>query len=269
LLGVLLLGSIAILPACRPALTDLHAGEIHTFAVAPTGEYLAVGGTQGVYTYRFSDLQLLWARRTSEAVESLTFKPDGTQLMGRLADEADTILLWRIQDGWQLRKWKLSFSATETTPLNWSPDGKNILLERDAVNFLLFDVAANQQYTLMREGDPVFLPGPGILFWYSAWSPNGSLLAFAVYDKGGTIELWDVINNILVYVLSWEKSSFVEGVVFDTTGTRLAAISGRKKGIIWEIETSTVLLELESPPASYIDREDRQYYPERNGGELY
>ena len=106
--GFVMLSGVLLLAACQPALTALPAGELRTFAVAPTGDYLAVGGTPGVYVYRLSDGELLWAKRTSHAVESLTFKPDGTQLMGRLAEDNLTLLRWRVDNGWCLQKYKLN-----------------------------------------------------------------------------------------------------------------------------------------------------------------
>ena len=254
-IGVLLLGCIVIFAACRPALSELSTSEICTFAIAPTGEYLAVGGVQGIYVYRFSDVQLLWAKRTPDAVRSLTFSPDGMQLLGKLADDdVDTILLWESRDGRRLRKWHLNFTTTDTTSLNWSPDGKNIVLERDPDDILLLDAIQNRQYVLELDAAVAIRYDPALLFWSNTWSPDGRLLAFGSYIEGGSVEIWDVVSNTQVYVLPWEDPLFCqEGLAFDTTGTRIATTSWKKSGLIWEIETHIILLELETPPAVYVD----------------
>ncbi|MBN1875806.1 MAG: PD40 domain-containing protein [Anaerolineae bacterium] len=256
-LSVLLLSSIVTLLACQPALRVFPTGEIFTFAVAPKGKYLALGGLQGVYYYRLSDLQLVWAKCTHYAVESLTFDPTGEQLLGRLADEVDTILLWRVQDGRQLRKWELNFSTPQSTPLNWSPDGENILLERDADDLLLLNVISNQQYTVARENHLGVGTGRHDILFGSAWSPDGRLLAFGTYDA--TIELWDVPHNILVSTLPSTKTYFTTGLAFDPTGTKLASNSFTQEGLVWDIATSTVLLELEDPPMTYLDQQTTQH----------
>lgn len=253
---LLFLSSMVILLACQPALSTFPAGEIFTFAIGPQGEYFVIGGKQGVYCYRLSDLQLVWTKRTYAAVESLTFAPSGEQLLGRLADEGDTILLWHVQAGQQLRKWELNFSTPQTTPLNWSPDGENILLERDADDILLLNVAENQQYTLARDGYFGFLTGRHDISFGSAWSPDSQLLAFGTYDA--TIELWDVSHNVLVATLPSTKTYFTTGLAFDPTGTKLASNSFAQEGLVWDIASSTILLELEDPPTTYLDQQNAQ-----------
>ncbi len=256
--GCFLLSTI-IFAACQPALTTLPAGEIYTLALAPTGDYLAVGTTQGVHVYRLDDSQLLWTKRTADPVESLAFKPDGTQLVGRLADRNTTFILWQTEDGRKLREWQLKFRLPADMPLNWSPDGTNLLLTGDAIlNIILLNVSTNQQYTLDWEGLHVFLTGPGPSLFGSAWSPDGKRLAFCTF--GRAVELWDVPNNNQVARFVWEEinPSGIASVALDTTGTKLAATSARR-GRIWEVETGTVLLELEAAPAPHANREDREY----------
>lgn len=269
-LGVwFLLGCTGIFAACKPALTALSTGEIYTLALAPTGDYLAVGATQGVYVYRFDDLQLLWAKRTSDPVESLAFKPDGTQLVGRLADENTTFILWQMESARKLREWKLKFRLPADMPLSWSPDGASVLLTGDAIsNIILLNTSTDRQYALDWGGLHVFLSGPGPVLLDSAWSPDGKRLAFCTY--GSAVELWDIPNNNQVTRFVWEEIEphSISEVAFDTTGTKLAVISGRKEGRIWMVETATVLMELESAPASYVDREDQNYYLYRYDGRV-
>ncbi len=266
--GFVIVSGALLLAACQPALTALPAGELRTFAVAPTGDYLAMGGSQGVYVYRLSDGELLWTKRTSQAVESLTFKPDGTQLLGRLADEANTILLWQVQDAQRLRKWKLNFPTQQTMPLAWSPDGTEILLKGDGLSaILMLDVHRNQLYRLDWEGVVIFLTGHHDFSFDSAWSPDGKLLAFCAYNQA--IEMWDVPNNERVKQLYWKEPGFyqlLQGVAFNSTGTRLAATSTRRVGLIWDLATQAVVLNLEAPAVEYIDRaDDSPYFSHRVG----
>jgi len=186
--------------------------------------------------------------------------------MGRLADEADTIVLWRVQDRRQLRKWKLNFSTPQTTPLNWSPDGKNVLLKRDADDVLLLNVAIDQQYTLAREQPMLSTTGCHDVSFGNGWSPNGHLLAIGTYEA--TIELWDVSRNILTVTLPSTKTYFATGLTFDPTGTKLASNSFAQEGLVWDIATSTILLELEDPPASYMEGKDELRYPRYENHEL-
>lgn len=235
--------TVTTLPTCQPALTQFPAGEIQTFAVAPTGEYLAIGGTQGVYCYHLNDRQLLWAKHTPYAIESLTFDPTGDQLLGRLANGALTVLLWRSQDGRQLHRWKLDIDTEPTTPLNWGPDGKFIILERSEIEIVLLNLAADSIYTLPRE-EQLSLTGRHDFAWGNAWSSDGRLLAFGTY--GDAIELWDVPQNTIAYTLSDERTRFAYGLAFNSNGTTLASISQWGGGLVWDIEARTISTTLEA-----------------------
>lgn len=130
------------------------------------------------------------------------------------------------------------------------------------------NTSTDRQYALDWGGLHVFLSGPGPVLLDSAWSPDGKRLAFCTY--GSAVELWDIPNNNQVTRFVWEEIEphSISEVAFDTTGTKLAVISGRKEGRIWMVETATVLMELESAPASYVDREDQNYYLYRYDGRV-
>jgi WD40 repeat protein len=240
---------IVVVPACQPALVNLLAGETGTLAVAPDGNYLAVGATQGVYYYRISDGNLMWSQRTPQAVESLAFSPDGTQLLGRLSpvDFKTTFLFWRTRHGRRLRKWGLKKSLPQMTSLNWSPTGDYILVDR-GMNAFILNVVLDELFYLPPELPMTVRTESHDLSFGSAWSADGKLLAFGMYGDGGetdSIEIWDIHQRALVYAIPDERAFLATGIAFNSEQTRLASVSRWGGQFIWDIESGTEYLKME------------------------
>jgi WD40 repeat protein len=240
-------GYLLGLQACLPTLTELPAGEIRTLAVAPDGDYLAVGSTQGVYYYRIHDRHLIWSQRTSNVVESLAFSPEGTQLLARLSleDFEKRFLLWRTSDGRRLSKWEMPDDLPQRTPLNWSPAGDYVLVERGVDPYLL-DITLDELFSLPQEGTIIGLTGRHDAFFGSAWSADGRLLAFPTY--GDAIEIWQVSQRTRRQTIHDPRTCFASGIAFNSEATQLASIAFCSGVIIWDVETGGEYLELEHYP---------------------
>jgi WD40 repeat protein len=165
-----------------------YRARVFAVSFSPDGRLLAVGGQAGILIFRVSDGALVETPAGSSSTKSLAFSSDG-QLLAAGSDATDqygqctdcSVKLWRVSD-WMLLR---------------SIDGNNS-------GILSIDFSPDQQFIAAGSADRVYMgaarvwrvadgslvsyftqdPNNGASYVSSiAYSPDGSLLAFARQDQ--------------------------------------------------------------------------------------
>lgn len=184
--------------------TDLGstAGSVNAIAFSPThsgNQYpFAVATSRGVELWTYtpgnasSDANFdgYTTLPSSSSVVSIAYSPDGTLLAGLSTPQiygTGRIEIWNVESG----KLQTSFADPYALQVAFSPDG-NTLAISTLTSIQFWNVTTGHLSTIIKYGpyDPL---GPGGAI---AYSPNGSILAFA--DGWDKIDLWSLNENKLV-----------------------------------------------------------------------
>lgn len=210
-------------------LTNLDSGEvifkqtgfteklIFDADISPDRSLIAAGvyGSEGVY---------VWETSTGELIDTFTgswshveFSPDGRWLAFNSALSTVTI--------WDVASWQPVLDLIGPTgDLVFLPDGTTLAaVDDDSV--VLYE---------LPDGD-VLQEFKGLGFILSvAFSPDGTRLAVGLDD--GTVVLWDVTSNRLIYELDGHEQQ-VRGLDFSPSGELLASGSFDDTAILWNVKT--------------------------------
>lgn len=101
--------------------------EMLNIRLSPDGTLIASSDKQGkLYLWRFSDGKLLRSWSTpSDKIDHVVFSPDGTALASSGSFQDETVRIWRVADGTQLRRLPLKFDADG---LAFAPDNRTIVM---------------------------------------------------------------------------------------------------------------------------------------------
>jgi WD40 repeat protein len=249
-----------------------HKGPIDNVAVSPDGRWIATASTQesAVYVWDARSgkrAHVLAGSRTTDLLYSvLAFAAGGRQLVTRTT--ADTIVLWDVESGTELRRFRghgrETLTAAVTVDGRWlatggpdaisvlwnladpgparrlqrlprdlprgvfSPDGRWVAA-RDGDRAIVLDVGTGKQ---LRE----FLHGARVNA--VAFSADGRRLATGGADR--TALVWDVGNGAIVRRFPLHDD-FVSHVEFAADGSTLTTATGpfSRDRVVWDLLTDT------------------------------
>jgi WD40 repeat protein len=175
-------------------LHDLYTGGLFSasrLTWSPQGEWLAIGTLLSFNP--FDSKVSIWDPQTGETVRSKSGFSDG--IWSPVSDilisrtDATTLVLWDARTGKETRKFSMNFGEEEfkygmyfaVFDLDWSPDGKILLIAERRSLFILDAQTGEQIHTLEGHADAIT---------EAAWSPRGDLVAAA--SKDGTVIIWGV-----------------------------------------------------------------------------
>ena len=167
--------------------------------------------------------------RSTLAVYSVAFSPDGQTLASGVKDQTDkniTVQLWDVETGTQ--KKTLTGHAYLVYGVAFSPDGNTLATAGNDKTVRLWDVDTGaEKKTLIEEYQ---YPA-----WSVAFSPDGKILA----SGSGEGRLWDVETGENKHTLT-HRWSPVRSVAFSLDGKTIATggIEGRGGEVhLWDVET--------------------------------
>lgn len=160
-----------------------QSGEIIQLAVSPDGRWLAAGSTeQGVTLWELATGRMVYTHNLPAPVLSVAFAPDGQRLAA--VGYNSQVDLWDAATG----RNGVSFQPT-TNPndifaaLAFTPDGRQLLVTRDAIISVLDKVTGRELHQLSLHAKEVTA---------LAFSPDGKRLITTGNDR--TVRLWDWTN---------------------------------------------------------------------------
>ena len=114
-----------------------------------------------------------------------------------------------------------------TPPLEFSPDGKHLVLRGEKSEFTVWEVASGEPLWTQHgeNGRPVYSV---------AYSPDGKLLAVAT--EAGMITLWDIDKKEKLRVMQG-ASTWIRSLTFSPDGARLASGSDDQMITLWDVKT--------------------------------
>ena len=254
-------------------------GRVLDIAYDPTGRYLVLASTLGLYFYNAETLALDRFIETEAQVREVLFSPDGKFVASRLSNQA-SVQLWRVSDG-TLRQ-TLGEKSMRSGSLAFSPDGKLLAMlsekiilwqvdngsvarrldipegiflknlefspdgsllasgSEQEIAIFLWDVSTGQALPPHRaQANPQDYNG----VWSIAFAPDKSLLAAGAAD--GRIYLWDAASETPVDILEGQTTP-INNLSFSSDGTLLASASRDGSLNLWQISSKTLLRKLDT-----------------------
>ena len=208
----------------------LGKGSISEITYSPDGNYLAVGGSIGIWIYDARSLKALdLFTGHTESVTSIAFSPDSRTLASSSYDE--TVRLWDVTTG--AHKATLTGHTSWVSSIAFSPDGRTLAgggLDK-TVHF--WDAASGEH--------KVSLVGHTRTITTVAFSPDGSRLASGGWDN--TVRMWDVATGkqtatLTEHTFFGEGTSGISDVAFSTDGQTLVSAAFNEKTVhCWDAVT--------------------------------
>lgn len=254
-------------------------GTINAMALSPNGRLLAVGGflsdtdrlsASAVHLYDFATgkvVKVLKGHRN--VIRSLSFSPDGKQLVSGSADRA--AMLWDVKDGVQVLR--LAGHAGAVDAVAFSPDGKRVVtgssdetlrLWRSDTGELIADMTRHQA-AAKQLNDKLWTGQVTSV----AFSPDGRLIASS--SKDGRILLWSgmmgAFDRELAFIGGALNAASINSVAFSPDSRRLLFTSESQGCTLYDIAAGKEIWDgklIETAGAGpEIDR------PKCNGGAIF
>ena len=192
---------------------------------------------------------------SSSIFSEVLFSPDGKTL----ATASQNVLLWNVSTQ-ELLTFMNNPSGGLLRGMAFNSDGSQLAATTADAHILVWDTV-NGQTIFSRKSN--FLTGSSVIYGYGdsewgparsgspvaeqglAFSPIGDLLAFG---NDNTIEIWDVINNTIVFEMANPEGYYATQVSYSADGTRLYAIINRNRiAQIWDIPTQKLIRQVDLP----------------------
>ena len=208
----------------------LQEDKGHLVAFAPRRDLLATNASNEILLYETDSLvsDSLAQLPDSCKVVFLKFSPDGTRLAS-LLQSPDTVTVWDVdQQTVVCRIGGVSPSATFIGALDFSPDGRSLVIG---------DIRRCLQVVDLPSGKTRFeIPKahPDAIFSV-AWSPTDDVIACGGGYKGGPIQLWNSVTGKSVGELKGH-SSWISELIFSKDGRRLYSASADQTIRVWEVK---------------------------------
>ncbi len=230
-----------------------HTAEVEDVAWHPNGHHLASGSQDNsiiIWDTEAGKIQHTLLGHT-KGVRKVMWSPDGRRLASSSND--NSIIVWDVETGEAMRN--LTGHTDSVLSVTWSPDGDRLASGSDDNSIIIWDTRNGEALTT--------LTGHTNRVWDVVWSPDGHRLASSSDDT--TIIIWDTDSGEALTTLighsggidetvffstliqGWRTLSFAEGVLsvdWSPDGDRLASSSKDGTIIIWDIESSNILMTL-------------------------
>ena len=199
-------------------------GRIHDIAYSPDGTMLAVAGGNGIWLYDAqTGHELVQFAGHTHTVHNVAFRPDGKTIVSAAIGYDQTIRIWDVNTGRNLRTFRyVAFDVA------FSPDGKMIVSGGHDKNLYLLDADTGK---LVRT-----LSGHTDFVWSVAFSPDGKTIASRSQDK--TIRLWDADTGKLLQTITLHShlpKHPLNTVIFSPDGKMIASVGDNY--FLWDANT--------------------------------
>ncbi len=203
---------------------------IHDIAYSPDGTILAVAAGNGIWLYDAqTGHELAQCAGHIDKVLHIAFRPDGETLASVGLGHDQTIRIWDVHTGKNLRTFK--YQAWDVA---FSPDGKNIVCGSD-INYNLYLLDADTGKLLHTLSGHTDYSGP-VYVMNLAFSPDGKTIAGI--GRGPNISLWDANTGKLLQTLTEETHGFtLDSFAFSPDGSMIASGSGHSTISLWDVNT--------------------------------
>ncbi|MBE9263766.1 hypothetical protein IQ224_16910 [Microcystis sp. LEGE 00066] len=210
-----------------------HNGNVNSVSFSPDGKTLATGSSDN--TIKLWDVETGkeirtlsghngYARGSGNLISSVSFSSDGKTLATGSYDEDETIILWNVETGEEIRTLSGHNDCVES--VSFSSDGKTLATGSRDKTIKLWNVETGQEIrTLSGHNEGV----ESVSF-----SKDGKTLASGSWDK--TIKLWNVETGQEICTLSGHNRE-VLSVSFSSDGKTLATGSYDNIIKLWNVET--------------------------------
>ena len=207
---------------------DIHAGDVHSFALTPDGRFLAAGNMKN--SVQLWDVESGQPVRTftghRDVVWSVAISPDGQTLATASFD--GTAKLWKLETGELLAT--LKGHSGQLGSATFSPDGKTLATTGQDHTAKLWDVASGKEIATLK----------GHTWWVldAAFAPDGKTLATTGSD--GVIKIWDVRQHREIAMIRGDQAT-INSIRFSPDGKRLAAGASDSTVRVYEASSQKLL----------------------------
>ena len=199
-------------------------------AFSPTGQYLAVSSSIGIWLYDTVNYQEIALLSSQYPIDQIAFSPDGNAIVGASRHGHIQNQVWSI-----ITKEKIAtFSGSGGTAgaVAFSPNGKTIASGAGRT-LILWDVETEQEVITMQSEDFIDT---------LSFSHDGTLIAGAGSD--GLVKLWAVLTGQLINTFSHKAR--VNSIAFSPTENIFASGSGDTTVKLWNAITGTEISTIEN-----------------------
>jgi WD40 repeat protein len=179
-----------------------------------------------------------------EQIYSVTWKPDGSQVVGAvdyITSPGPGLLYLTI---WETSNWQIDNHITvgplEILSLDWSPDGNYIAGGGVDQNITIWDAATGAVVSTL-EGHTRGVHAV-------AWSPDGSRLASASAASDPTIRIWDAVTGQSLLMI---PDSGAYDIAWSPDSTRIAAAKVNNIVRVWDAFTGQLVDTITQPNKVY------------------
>lgn len=215
-----------------------HENRLHSVAVSPGGETVAVGEFKVTYVYLLANGSLVDVIAHEHSVEDLDFSPDGS-ILGA-GQGYFGILLTNTADSTEL----MTLDHGHNSRLAFSPDGKHIATgDREGIVWL-WQLDDGQQVAALEEPEIAEKAIQHRWVIDINYHPSGKLLAATHNDD--TVYIWDLEEEHVVRTLQLDYEPFS----FSPEGTIMAGAvreDGEYLVRLWTVDGAEQLADLAVP----------------------